>query len=92
MAIFSSALTKLYGVFGRADADHYLLRTTSKTGLAILAGGLAFVGASSAADLIVNFPPDHVVVIMDENRTYGEIIGNTMLMQPFRNDDRSGAN
>jgi hypothetical protein len=23
------------------------------------------------------FPPDHVVVLMDENRTYGEIIGNT---------------
>jgi acid phosphatase len=23
------------------------------------------------------FPPDHVVVIMDENRTYSEIIGNT---------------
>ena len=62
---------------GNSTHQYLVIFSDNGTPVSSSTNEFQFTTGSAAPPARAIFPPDHVVVIMDENRTYGEIIGNT---------------
>ncbi len=65
------------GLAGNSTHNYLIIFSDNGASVTTMTNQFQFTIAPAPPPAAAIFPPDHVVVIMDENRTYSEIIGNT---------------